>query len=492
MGWLSKLLRKPSPDEQVEAWQEQRYGKRRRRERGAIEAADTNRLNARHWTHANDSQTINDLLAAYLGELRGRARLESINNPLVEGVINTYCDDFVGEAGPTLQVQSDSDRFNEALEREWRAYFEMPDAAGMLSGPEVITLDVETLWTCGEFLTYITPVDGIDSPIAERLRLIHPRRMDTPGNMMGDGSVVLGVRRNKFGRPMGYFVDAGLESAVSPNLHRNYVEYPAADIIHGFCLREPDQVRGVPWLTSALPVIADLRDYDAEVLDAARSAANFGAVLTTQHPESQFLSVNASESMERRQITTAPPGWELNQLRPEQPHTAYAEYRAERLRELGRPRGMPLMMVQLDARKHNYSSARFDDQGYARAMRKAQAWYARVKLKRLVDLVARIGRVAGVVPPRPAGEVRYIWTWPKRPHIDELKSALAATERLNNGTSSLHDECIALGRDFDQLLPMREREKKQLEAAGLPTHPVKSGKPAEEEAEDAGGDSDKD
>jgi hypothetical protein len=69
-----------------------------------------------------------------------------------------------------------------------------------------------------------------------------------------------------------------------------------------------------------------------------------------------------------------PPGWKPWQYSASQPPVQYPDFRAERHRELGRPFGMPLLMVRLDSSKHNYSSARLDTQTYNRTVSGIQCW----------------------------------------------------------------------------------------------------------------------
>src|SRR5690349_8610549 len=67
------------------------------------EAAETNRLNKTHWAKAT-GDPINLDLQADLENLRIRSLFEAENNPTVEGIIKTYCDDVIGKNGPRFNV----------------------------------------------------------------------------------------------------------------------------------------------------------------------------------------------------------------------------------------------------------------------------------------------------------------------------------------------------------------------------------------------------
>jgi capsid protein len=62
-----------------------------------------------------------------------------------------------------------------------------------------------------------------------------------------------------------------------------------------------------------------------------------------------------------------------------------------------------------------------------------------------------------------------LWQGPAKPTADDLKSAKAASERLQNGTSTLAAEAAELGLDADEVIEQRAREANRLRDAGLPS-----------------------
>jgi len=439
-----------------------------------LEAGKTDRLNQLHWTDASDVG-INTFLGEYLPTVRARATYEALHNPNVEGVIATHIDDVIGPGGPILQVLSTNKKYNAALEQVWRDWWAMPDITGLQSGPELLGLCIRMLWLCGEYLVQeVTDGDG-NGPVSLKLKALHPRRLETPTDKTQD-NVTLGIKRTQLGRPTTYYIESTPDNESLTSMQMNFVGRSAKRIIHGFQLVEPDQARGVPWLTSCLPTVADLRDYDTQVLDAARAAADMGVYLSTKHPDAAYVDLAEDDNIEieRRMLTALPSGWEPNQITPQQPSTRYIEYRAERLRDLGRPHGMPLMMVQLDSGNHNYSSARFDAQIYQRGINRLRGWLVRHTLNRLVrDVIVEARLVPGVLPGRPA-RVDYQWTWTALPHVDPLKEENAVTERIANGTSTYRDECAKKNADWEEVFDQQKREMDKRVELGLPILSPKS------------------
>jgi len=465
------------------------------------EAARTDRTNSAHWSRAT-GQPINSDLAGSLKNLRARCTYEISNNPIVEGMINSHSIDVIGPNGPSLQVISDNDTYNAVLETEWRRFWcpneldmaegaSLPDAAGRLSGPELLRSCVPLWWSKGQHLLQMT--SAVDVPldqIALRILAIDPDRLDTDPKSSGDPNVALGVRRDRIGRPLGYQIADEEFNGPFRLLGAKYTEYPADEIIHQFETLEPGQVCGVPWLASGLPTIAELRDFDANVLRASKLAASQGIVWYTAHPDAPFMLVNDTTTLEPNVERTGPPGWKPHMVDPKQPAANYVAFRTERLRELGRGRSIPLMKILLGSEKHNFASARMDNQNYQRACEALQTWTERQTLCRILASFlreARLLRRGGrfVLPPRPA-VVMCRWLWPKQPHVDPVKEANAERIQLENGTLPYAEACANNNRDEDQVIPSRAKTARKLETAGLPpvVAPSNVAQPEEEEDEE--------
>jgi lambda family phage portal protein len=434
------------------------------------EAADTNRLNTAHWSLTNDSP-INVHLEQRLPTLRQRSAYEAANNPLIEGVICTHAADCVARGGPSLQIQTEKTDYANALEAAWRSWWASPDASGRLTGPQLLRAWIRSLWINGEFLGQIVTGQGID-PGGPTMRVLdlNPNRLQTPADQYGSHDIALGVQTNAHGRPTRYWLTDPQRQGASTYLTGKYLPVPPSDILHGFATQEAGQVRGTPWLAPALEAIAALRDYDDQVLDAARQAADQAVFWYSDHIEAPFLSVNESTEIERRTQSTGPPGWKPAMLNPSQPSTTYTDYRRERMADIGRAVSMPLMLVRLTAENHNYSSARMDVQLYARGLGVLQELLEAVALNRLAAELARELRVMRQLPDPPA-DARTIWLWPRPPFVDPQKEAMAERIELENGTTAYTEALARRNLSLEEMVRMRQKEQAALAAAGLPPLP---------------------
>lgn len=432
-----------------------------------FEVGETDRLNEAHWYHAADTD-INSWLLERLSTLRARATYESRNNGMLAGVVGTLVDDVVGPDGPTLQVLSDDEDFNEALEDAWRAWFSAPTFRPNVSGASVLKLWVRNLPRCGEFLAQIDTDTQAESPVQMRLRLLHPRRLESPYGSAATETHKMGVELDQpDGRPIRYWIKSTETYGVA-----TYAPVPPDLIIHEFILDEEGQVRGFPWVTPSLEPVAELRDYDHQVQDAARAMADSASLLYTENPDAPLWTTPEETTVERRTVKMVPPGWKPWQYSASQPPVQYPDFRAERHRELGRPFGMPLLMVRLDSSKHNYSSARLDTQTYNRMIAGIQCWLSGTPsstgvLNRLVDLVAAEARFTDRRLRKRPAKVEYVWTWAPRPHVDPKKEADAEELGLRNRTLSFSGALAARGRNLDTHLRTLQREQQLMRESGI-------------------------
>jgi lambda family phage portal protein len=453
-----------------------------------FEAAETNRLNKSQWQKVHD-QSINADLLSDLTTIRSRATAEAARNPIVEGVIFTFCTDVVGPNGPTLQVISDDDAdedWCDALEAVSADFWKNPEISGKLDGVELMRLWVRGLWTAGEFLAQKTTASR-PGAIGLRLKTIAPRRLHTPALLAGEPDVIMGIRQTREGEPVEYLISDPRRFGAFMVETGAFTPVPAAMVIHRFLVIEEDQARGVPWLTTSLQSTADGRDYDAQVLDAVRQAADQAVLLYTEHPTRRsWKSTNPRRSSAGR-MSTLPPGWKPFSFQPTQPTTNYIEYRADRHSEIGRPVNMPQMMVRLDSSGHNYSSARFDGQIYLRGLQYVQGWLARRTLNPLTDDVRREAQLYAaankrwehsVLAQKPKGRITYQWTWPVPPHVDPQKEGNGERINMENGTLAFTDACANNGTDEDTQIQKYKRTLKKFQKAGVPVPPVITGQTA--------------
>lgn len=471
MSWL-RFFRRPQPAQAV---------REERTEPGPFllrrfDAAQTDRLNRDHWRHAH-GQSINSDLATDLESVMARSAHEYANNPFYHGVVSTYALHVVGPRGPSLQVHSDDAEFNEAVERAWREVWRMPDPAGRLSGVDGLKVLVKQICVAGSSLV-VFKRRRTDGPLDFGWQTLHPRRLVTPVANAGDPLFQFGIEFDRDGRRIAYHFDEyeglpGIRTTTGVETRR----VPASVVQHVFVDEEAEQATGYPKLAAALGPAAAMREYDREVLEAARNAAKHAVGLEAQSPEHVIdpdpIPAGTTLPLEAGVTNVAPMGWRWAPFASTQPMTNYPDFRRERLMELGRPLHMPLMLVLLSSHNSNFSSAQFDGTIYAEGIADFQGMIERQHLDGCVEQVIA-DLVIDQQVERPS-EFYLEWSWPVPPHANIEKVTKALRMQFEDGAISLVDYCAKLGMDYERVQRSRRRVAEELDAWGLPPAPANTG-----------------
>lgn len=461
MQWFSRLFAgsTPAPRARVRAF---------RWVRGRYDAAVTNDDNRRHWANA-DGLSANAANSPEIRRtLRNRARYEVANNSYARGIVLTLANDVVG-TGPRLQMLTPDAEANRRIEQLFEAWSQAIHLAAKLR-----TLRMARA-TDGEGFGVLTSNTRLMTPIQLDLRLIEADRITSPeGNPNGVDGIVLDAG----GNAVEYHV---LKRHPGDAIYQTVLDYdriPAESVVHWFRVDRAGQTRGIPDIMPALPLFAQLRRFTLAVLAAAETAADFAAFLKTDAPaggESDSAEPFETLEIEQRMLTTLPAGWDVNQLRAEQPSTTYAEFKHEILNEIARCLNMPFNVAAGNSSGYNYASGRLDHQTYFKSIRVEQVDLEEIVLDRL--LIAWLDEAAlipGLLPTGlgPFANWPHQWFWNGQEHVDPAKEANAQATRLSSYTTTLADEYARRGLDWETQLRQRAKELALMAELGMaPTAP---------------------
>ena len=440
-----------------------------RRARSRYDAAVTTHDNRRHWTNADalsaDAAASSDVRRT----LRNRARYEVANNSYAKGIVLTLANDTIG-TGPRLQMLTGDDRVNRSVEREFETWALETGLAEKLR-----TLRMARAQD-GEAFAVLVNNPVLEHTVKLDLRLIEADQVTSSLAQILDSREVDGIRLDSFGNPKAYRVlkehpggSAWSFSSVSSTV-------PASHMIHVFRQDRPGQHRGIPEITPALPLFAQLRRFTLAVLAAAETAADFAAVIYTDAPpngEAEAVEPMDMVELEKRMATVLPWGWKLGQISAEQPATTYAEFKKEILNEIARCLNMPFNVAAGNSSGYNYASGRLDHQTYFKSIRVDQAFLAARVLDRVLgawlwEFALEVGALLNVpfygspriLPP-------HQWFWDGMEHVDPAKEATAQEKRLKNHTTTLAHEYAKQGIDWEDALRQRAKEKALMRKLGL-------------------------
>lgn len=400
--------------------------------------------------------------------IRQRARYEvyesgSIANGILEALVNAV----IG-CGPTLQITTPDKGLNRFIEDEWEKF-----SAEIMWTDKLRTMFAAKVVDGEAFAQKITN-PRLSTPVQFDLELTESDLWTDPYDVQTPNQDD-GVLYDLAGNPVSYkrLMQHPGDTGVWLSNPYDTVAVPADFVIHWFKRFRPGQRRGVSEFAQSLRPLAEMRRYQMAVQAAAETAANHAGVMFSTasafsespaeiEEDDVFMNVPVS----RNGLLTLPEGWDMKQLRAEQPPTHYIEFVEERIAATARPFQMPLNVAVGSSRNHNFASAKLDKAQFAAANRPRQKDCADQVCDRVLSWwLFEANRIPDYMPPLP-DTVPHIWQWPVDEAVDVVAQAKADEIYWNIGW--LTDEAYAKrqGLDIDELNEQWKRQTKARSDAG--------------------------
>lgn len=504
---ISRMFRRESNAEWVEATLRAITHSADIGARRAFDAASTTAA-TESWQGADHG--INTDTAAGLSLMRRRSRDLVRNYDYARGYMMRLEDNVLGHAGIQLQMRLTrrdgtpdrdlNDRFERAYGRfRRRGVFE---TSGKLSGPRADAVQLATLARDGELLGMWVPGRG---PHRVQLRLIRPEILDLECQREYQGRRVrMGIEIDDEGQPVAYWLLAHRvgdyeSSPTSLMTVGRHVRVPADRIIHAFVAEEPEQLRGVPWMSAGMRRLWSLKDYEQSAMTASRNAAKrlgffvapdgnpppgladrivdkvleeakkAGKKLTPEEIRALAHAAEKFSTSVEGQFDTVPAGYDFRQYQSQYPHVNYGEYVREIKRGFASGVGMNLVTVGNDLESVNYSSARvgiLDEREHFKVLQEVfiDGWARRVFEGWLPYGLLAEPLLARANPARMEDFMEAATFMPRRwAGIDPVKEETANDLALRNKLTSRARIIRARGDDPDEI---------DAEIANDPHHPV--------------------
>ncbi len=426
--------------------------------RARFDAARTTKDNAKHWQAAEFLSADAEADSNSRKILRTRARYEVQNNSYARGIVLTLANDTVG-TGPRLQMLSKDETLNRKIEIDFLRW-----ARAIRLAEKLRTLRMARCQD-GEAFVIFAQNPALQTGVKLDLQLVEADRVTDSDFVVNDGSVD-GITFDAFGNPKSYKVLKSHPGSTE-GITDEYRMIPAENMIHVFRQDRPEQHRGIPEITSALPLFAQLRRYTLAVLSAAEAAADFAGVLYTDAPasgEADAVEPMDTIELERNMLLTMPGGWKMAQVDPKHPSTTYGEFKHEILNEIARCLNMPYNVASGNSSGYNYASGRLDHQTYYKSIAVEQVSLERLVLDRVLE---KWLKEWSLVEKTPLGSMRHMWFWDGREHVDPSKEANAQETRLRNCTTTLAIEYARQGRDWEVELRQIAKERELAKSLGI-------------------------
>jgi lambda family phage portal protein len=287
-----------------------------------------------------------------------------------------------------------------------------------------------------------------------------------------DGSMVDGIELDRHGNVIAFHV---LKSHPGSNYLIGINEFdriPSEDILHWFRSTRPGQHRGISELASCLRLTANMRRYTEAVIRAAEIAADLAAFVHSNSPAASVDEVEpfAAIEIEKGTMTTLPEGWDISQLKAEQPTNTHQAFTRTILGEIARGVNLPYHKAAFDASSYNFSSARLDGSLHDQNVRVdrdelERSWLDRIFSAWLDEALLVPGMIPDDLPP--VSEWNWTWVWNGNDGIDPVKEANATETKLSTLTTSLSAEYARQGKQWDEELRQIAAERQLMSELGL-------------------------
>ena len=427
--------------------------------RGRYDAATTNHMNSRHWANADGLNADEANNPEVRRILKNRARYELANNSYLQGMVGTLGDAVIG-TGPRLNFLDDTPEVNETMEKLFNEWFK-----GM-GGPDKILTGYKASIGQGEMFFVEDARRNPQSMIKLNYKLVEADRCKSAFNSNTRNNID-GVIIDDDGNVVEYTFSKthpGDTAGLPIILDRDLIRFRADQVIHFFKIMRPEQHRGIPEITSALPIGSKLRAFTLATLEAAKVAAQFTGILHTtgdayldSNTEGGIDSDGGFEpfdpfALDNGMVMTVPEGWDMTQMKAEHPTTTYPEFKKELVTEMGRSLGIPYNIAAGTSENMNFASGKLDMLSFEKNIHIRQGEVNRRIMWPMFQKWFEEGRTIDLLFPEKVRVPGYVpsftWFYDGSTAIDLQKEAAGNDKNLKNGSNNHPNIYAEKGLDY--------------------------------------------
>ena len=220
---------------------------------GSYDAARSGNDLDRYWQNADAYDADSANRREVREKLVQRSRYEMANNGISDGVGQTYATDLIG-TGPQLRMQTNSNGFNQLVEREFYLWTKA------IQFRRKLWCKAHAKHTDGESFG----IQRINPKVNHRVKLditLHEtEQCQTPFPPIGDPTYIDGIKFDEFGNVVWFnFLRHHPGKTNNLRIDPQPMRVEANRVLHWYKLRRPGQHRGVPECSSTLNLGAAFR-----------------------------------------------------------------------------------------------------------------------------------------------------------------------------------------------------------------------------------------
>lgn len=435
----------------------------KRAARAAYNHATPTSDNWRQFAQSYPQTSLNVLPRWTRESLQRQARTEYEDNQHAGGIARLFSTYVVG-TGPRLKFKGFPRYMGERVDKRLAAYvnYRWERFSDAIQLTTTLQQAMVGLVVDGEAFLTLAPNPRVDEGFT--VRNIDAARVGNPSNQLSTKNMRDGVFFDEWGNPDAYCVYKIPETAASYYMPSAYDIIDASQIFHLFRLDYAGQSRGVSWFEAALPLLQQLREYTAAVIETAKRGAKLvntfesqsGISLDEFQENFDVISGDPSTSADAAtwpawgrfqtgngEALILPPGATSKTFSPSQPTAEASAFTSSILGQIGYSLGLPRNKATGSSHEYNFASGRLDNQPFEmlissirldlferRALDKLlKTFYACI----LNELLERFDQV-----PEPQ-EIEWEWIWPTPPLIDPESAARTNAIRLKSAQATLSE-----------------------------------------------------
>ncbi|MFA5669930.1 MAG: phage portal protein [Balneolaceae bacterium] len=408
----------------------------------------------------NANSPFEDTAKSDRDTMRARSRWLAANNPIMSNIDNAIINNVIGK-GIGLQSKTGDNKLDDEIERRFKLWQHksLCDVSGRLSFADMQKIILANRMIDGEIFIYkkITK-EGL------KLQLIEADALDSNrGNS--------GMTLDKDGKVVKYHF-TGKDGAIDIN---------ADSIINYYKCERPTQYRGVSEYKQAILDIKNFSAYQAATIQGARANAEIAYTIETERAAGDFTPISSTQDEDLHDIN----GLMVYYLRPGEKvakhvngHNGdgYNEFITSTVRTIAAARKISYELAFRDYSQVNFASSRasliqdnkrFDDE---------QSHISTYFLDDVFMAWLEVEVLMGNLPISPmkwaADKAPYVapkWSYPKRDWVDPVKNLKALEMEIALNLTTMTDECMAAGKDFEEILITKQGEEELMKQYGFVT-----------------------
>lgn len=440
----------------------------------AFDGVGTMARRMRNWVASGGS--VNAVISGALDDLRNRSRDNGRKVPWVDNAVETLASNIVG-TGIVPNPRAPDPGWRAALQEAWNEWVDEADFADTTDWYGQQRLVARSVVEAGEVLARIhddLDDDGLHVPLqvqifeADHLPVAETRPV---GFAPGGGYVMNGVQFDARGRRTGYWLWPNHPGEIALQTGRHELEFhPKRDTLHIFRPNRPGQIRGYPWIASALIRVRDLLEYEDAELVRKKFAAMFTAfIVTSAEAPEEVLTANTRLGEDGRLLPTEAvlepgtsqflqPGEDVKFSEPADLGASYEPFLKANLRAAAAAFGLTYEQLTGDLEGVNFSSIRA---GLNEFQRRCEAWQHQIVAHQFCRPIwhrfVRAAILCGAVP-TPAGYAanwrpwhRVEWMPVGWRYVNPLQESAAEQMDMRSGLSSRTKQVARRGYSVEEL-----------------------------------------